>query len=164
VWLNDLPIAEAPEELKRIVLASHTHKDAGRIFLGPLMTAANASSITSTQVFKPIYLLILRLMREAERRDQRRAAGLFNVVALKRSGRNNALNYAAYAFRELVEKGAIEASGAAQLLVEACKANGYLAKDGEEAVRATIMSGLGLTDWPHEVAQDNPFTARERRV
>jgi hypothetical protein len=160
-WLNDLPIAEAPEELKRIVLASHSLRDAGRIFPGPLMTGPIASS---TKVSKPIYLLILRLMREAERRDQRRAAGLFNVVALKRSGRNNALNYAAWAFRELVEKGAIEASGACKLLVEACKANGYLAKDGAEAVRLTIMSGLGLTEWPEEVAQHNPFTAQERRV
>jgi Bifunctional DNA primase/polymerase, N-terminal len=164
LWLNDLPIAEAPEELKRIVLASHTLKDAGRNFPGPLMTGPNAKSITSTKVPKPIYLLILRLMRKAERRDQRRAAGLFNVVALKRSGRNNALNYAAWAFRELVENGAIEASGACKLLVEACKANGYLAKDGAEAVRLTIMSGLGVTEWPEEVAQHNPFTAQERRV
>jgi hypothetical protein len=69
---------------------------------------------------------------------------LFNVVASKRSGRNNALNYVAWAFREIVAEGAIEASGATSLLVEASKANGYLAKDGEEAVRATIMSGLGL--------------------
>jgi hypothetical protein len=145
--LNNLPIAEAPEELKRIVLASHTLKDAGRDFLGPQMTAADTSS---TKVPKPIYLLLLRLMPKAERRDQRRAAGLFNVVATKRSGRNNALNYAAWAFRELVEKGAIKSSGACKLLIEACKANGYLAKDGEEAVRATIMSGLGLKEWPTE--------------
>jgi len=54
-------------------------------------------------------------MPKAERRDQRRAAALFNVVALKRSGRNNALNYCAWALRELVEKGAIEASGACKL-------------------------------------------------
>ena len=160
-WLNDLPVAEAPEELKQIVLASHTLKDAGRDFLGPQMSAAGASS---TKVPKPIYFLILRLMPKAERRDQRRAAGLFNVVALKGSGRNNALNYAAWAFRELVEKGAIETSGACKLLVEACKANGYLAKDGEEAVRATIMSGLGLKERPEEVAKHNPFTAQERRV
>ncbi|MGB2649623.1 MAG: hypothetical protein WBC86_18790 [Pseudolabrys sp.] len=89
-------------------------------------------------------------MPKAERRDQRRAAALFNVVALKRSGRNNALNYCAWALRELVEKGAIEASGACKLLIKACKANSYLAKDGEEAVRATIMSGLGLKEWPTE--------------
>lgn len=71
---------------------------------------------------------------------------MFNMVALKRSGRNNALNYCAWALRELVEKGAIEASGACKLLIKACKANDYLAKDGEEAVRATIMSGLGLKE------------------
>lgn len=148
-WLNDLPIAEAPEELKRIVLAPHTHgtgtHGTGRTFLGPLMTETIASS---TKVPKPIYFLILRQMRMAHRRDQRRAASLFNVVASKRSGRNNALNYVAWAFRELIASGAIKASGAASLLVEACKANGYLAKDGEEAVRATIMSGLGLKEWP----------------
>ncbi len=146
-WLNDLPIAEAPDELKQLVRANHI-RDAGKDFLGPQMSAADLSSIT--KVPKPIYFLILRLMPKAERRDQRRAAGLFNVVALKRSGRNNALNYVAWAFRELVEKGAIEATGAALLLVEASKANGYLAKDGEEAVRATIMSGLGLKEWPTE--------------
>jgi hypothetical protein len=148
VWLNNLPITEAPEELKRLVLANHTHDGAQRVFPGPLMDGPIASSIT--KVPKPIYLLILRLMREAERRDQRRAIGLFNVVSSKRTGRNNALNYAAWAFRELVEKDAIEASGACKLLVEACKANGYLAKDGAEAVRLTIMSGLGLTEWPTE--------------
>jgi hypothetical protein len=147
VWLNDLPIADAPEELKRIVLATRTH-DGGhdgtqqRDLSGPLMSAAEANSIT--RVPKPIYLLILRSMPKAERRDQRRAIGLFNMVAGKRKGRNNALNYAAWAFRDL----AIEAEGACKVLVEASKANGYLAKDGEEAVRATIMSGLGLKEWP----------------
>jgi hypothetical protein len=146
-WLNNLPVAEAPEELKQLVLANHTHRDAGRNFLGPLMSEAIASS---SKVPKPIYFLILRLMPRASAREQRRAAGLFNVVAGKRSGRNNALNYVAWAFRELIAGNAIKASGAALLLVEACKANGYLAKDGEEAVRATIMSGLGLNEWPED--------------
>ena len=79
-WLNDLPVAEAPEELKQLVRANHI-RDAGKDFLGPQMSAAVASS---SKVPKPIYFLILRLMPKAERRDQRRAAGLFNVVALKR--------------------------------------------------------------------------------
>ncbi|MGB8056653.1 MAG: bifunctional DNA primase/polymerase [Pseudolabrys sp.] len=146
-WLNNLPVAEAPEELKQLVRTNHTHMDAGMDFLGPPMSEAIASS---SKVPKPIYFLILRLMPKAERRDQRTAAALFNMVALKRSGRNNALNYCAWALRELVEKGAIEASGACKLLIKACKANDYLAKDGEEAVRATIMSGLGLKEWPTE--------------
>jgi hypothetical protein len=72
------------------------------------------------------------------------------MVAAKRSGRNNALNYAAWAFRDL----AIEASGACKVLVEACKAKGYLVKDGEEAVRQTIMSGLGLKEWPEQGRKD----------
>jgi hypothetical protein len=145
-WLNDLPIAEAPEELKRIVLQRNGWPQQ-EDFPGPLMTAAAAAAISSTHVPKPIYLLILRSMPKAQRREHRRVAGLFNMVAGKRSGRNNALNYAAYAFRDL----AIEASGACRVLVEACRANGYLAKDGEEAVRQTIMSGLGLKEWPEEM-------------
>jgi hypothetical protein len=105
---------------------------------------------SSTKVPKPIYFLILRLMPRASAREQRRVAALFNVVASKRSGRNNALNYVAWAFREIVAGGGIKASGATSLLVEASKVNGYLAKDGEEAVRATIMSGLGVKEWPED--------------
>jgi hypothetical protein len=87
------------------------------------------------------------------------------VLLAKKQGRNDALYWASRScFRELIASGAIEASGACKLLVEACKANGYLKKDGEEAVRLTIMSGLGVTDWPEEAAQHNPFTAQERRV
>ena len=95
-WLNNLPVAEAPEELKQLVRTNHTHMDAGMDFLGPPMSEAIASS---SKVPKTIYFLILRLMPKAERRDQRRAAALFIVVALKRSGRNNTLNYCAWALR-----------------------------------------------------------------
>ncbi len=139
-WLNDLPIAEAPEELKRLVLAPRTQGQGNSS--GPLLAEA-ATEPTSVHVPKPIYSLILRLMPDAKHRDHRRAARLFNMVVAKRSGRNNALNYAAWVFRELVEKGAIDAAGVCELLEAACKANGYLAKDGEDAVRRTIMSGLG---------------------
>jgi hypothetical protein len=102
------------------------------------------------RVSQPVYMVILRLMplTHCSRRDQRRAAALFNVVAKKQEGRNDALNYAAWRFRELAEKEAISAAGACRLLWMASKANGYLAKDGAEAVRATIMSGLGLGEWP----------------
>ncbi|MGC1926321.1 MAG: hypothetical protein WA706_21250, partial [Pseudolabrys sp.] len=72
--MNNLPVAEAPEELKQLVRTNHTHMDAGMDFLGPPMSEAIASS---SKVPKPIYFLILRLMPKAERRDQRRAAALF---------------------------------------------------------------------------------------
>jgi hypothetical protein len=79
-------------------------------------------------------------------------------------GRNTGLYTSALGFKELIGRGSVSPAGACALLVEASKANGYLAKDGEEAVHTTIMSGLGLKEWPEEVAQHNPFTARERRV
>jgi len=61
--------------------------------------------------------------------------------------RNDALNWGAYRFGELIEEDAITAAGACQLLMMAAKANGYLAKDGQEAARLTIMSGLGTDEW-----------------
>lgn len=145
-WLNDAPIAEAPDWLRQLVLApaSQAHEGKGRNSSGPLVVGPNAETAVGAQVPKSIYSLILGLMRGATPREQRRARALYNVVAGKRCGRNDALNYAAYCFREL----SIPREGAAKLLVLAAKANGYLAKDGEEAVRATIMSGLGLKEWP----------------
>ena len=78
-WLNDLPIAEAPEELKRIVIGQ-SHQGCREGFPWP-SNVSRRRIPTSTKVPKPLYFLILRLMPKAERRDQRRAAGLFNVVA-----------------------------------------------------------------------------------
>ena len=73
------------------------------------------------------------------------------MLLAKKQGRNDALHWASRScFRELIASGAIKPSGACMLLIEASKANGYLAKDGEEAVRLTIMSGLGLKEWPVE--------------
>jgi hypothetical protein len=141
IWLNQGSIAEAPEELRRLLAQPNRHFTPlqQRVFPGPLMAEG--------RVPKPIYSKILRLTRGA-RSDQRRAIGLWSVVARTRTGRNAMLNWAAFVFRELVADGAIEASGACELLLLACEANGYLAKDGEEETRATIMSGLGLNEWP----------------
>ena len=151
-WVNAGAVAEAPEELKRLVLTRISPgDDTSPIFSsGPPMTAAADTNTGASRVPQPVYIMILRLMplTRCSRRDQRRAAALFNVVAKKQEGRNNALNYAAWRFRELVEKEAISGIGACKLLLMASKANGYLAKDGAEAVRATIMSGFGLGEWP----------------
>jgi hypothetical protein len=85
-------------------------------------------------------------MRHASRRQQRWARSLWKLVADKTEGRNDALNYAAHNFRSLISEGAINAAGVCQLLLSACEHNGYLAKDGEAAARATIMSGLGIKE------------------
>ena len=154
-WLNAGPIAEAPEWLKAFVLAP-SHMGEGRTSSGAQVTNRNGDlngeldRIGDTRVPRPVYLRLLRLMRGAEPRAQRRARALYNLLASKQRERNDALNFVAYQFRELIADGAIEAGGACELLVMASQANGYLAKDGEEAVRGTIMSGLGLKDWPEE--------------
>jgi hypothetical protein len=144
-WLNDCAIADAPVWLRELVLAAQCAKGNGSRGDGEDSSGPQvAGSGAGTEVPKLIYGLILRLMRGADARSQRRARALYNLVAGKIQGRNDALNFAAYCFRELP----IPREGAAELLMRASKANGYLAKDGEEAVRATIMSGLGLKDWP----------------
>lgn len=57
-------------------------------------------------------------------------------------GRNNALNDAAFALGTFVGAGALSASEAEARLFAAAVTNGYVAKDGEAAARATIASGL----------------------
>jgi hypothetical protein len=141
-WICEAEIAEAPDWLKAMVQAQpHTNTVEQRN--SPGLLVASAGSIP-----KPIYFLILRLMPNASRQHQRWARSLWKLVADKTEGRNEGLNYAAYNFRKLISVGAINASGACQLLLTACATNSYLAKDGEDAARATIMSGLGIREWP----------------
>src|SRR5262249_24805493 len=180
-WLNDAPIAEAPEWLVKLVLANPlTHTPTSHhTSVPPLANNASASQLlnlrsedvtkpapkpapepSSGSVPKAVYLQVLRLMRMASNYDQRRVIRVLSVLLNKTHGRNDALYWAGgQVFRELIASGAIKASGAALLLVEASKINGYLAKDGEEAVRATIMSGLGLKEWP---AIEEPRTPDRR--
>src|SRR5262249_8487087 len=100
---------------------------------------------TSGSVPKAVYLQILRLMRMASNQDQRRVIRTLSVLLHKRQGRNEALYLASrQCFREIIASGAIKTSGATTLLVEASKINGYLAKDGEEAIRVFALPLFGL--------------------
>jgi hypothetical protein len=58
------------------------------------------------------------------------------------SGRNNALNASAFSLGQLVASGELERSLVEHRLLEAAAANGLVAEDGIESVRATIRSGL----------------------
>jgi len=146
-WLNRADIAPAPEWLRKMVLSGAREGMEGGT-PGPLVVAAPADA--GFEVPKEIYHLILRMMREATPQQQRRARRIWNVVAAKREHRNDGLNWAAYRFRELVAEHAITAAGVCRLLVLVARANGYVAKDGAAATQATIMSGLGIRDWPTE--------------
>ena len=143
-WLNDADVVEAPDWLRELVLAPHnTNHDGCRgNSSGPLVANPNHSSIgpigPTGQVPRQVYLLIVRGMRGAEPRLQRRVKGLWANLAAKRQHRNDGLNYTAWQLREFVKSGDLEQEVAGQLLWLACEANGYLAKDGPDVVKAVI--------------------------
>jgi hypothetical protein len=157
-WLNDAPIAEAPDWLRAMVLAPTQHTNhaqwaEGGGTSGPLVTAPRLN--TQSQVPREIYLLILRGMRGAERSVQRRVRGLWANLAGKGSRRNDGLNYTAWQFSIFIECGDLNREVAAKLLWRACEANGYLAKDGAGVVREVITRVLDFEDW-------QPASARKR--
>jgi len=78
-------------------------------------------------------------------------------------GRNNALNDAAFALGTFVGAGALSESEAESRLFGAAMANGYVAKDGEHAARATIRSGLASgSASPREIPDAPPERNPER--
>jgi hypothetical protein len=142
IWLNDAPIAEAPDWLRQLVLAPTNHAEAGGTS-GPLMAARNINAqLRDVHVPREIYLLILRGMRGAEPTVQRRVRGLWANLAAKASRRNDGLNYTAWQYSVFVATGDLNREVAAKLLWRACEANGYLAKDGRDVVREVITRVL----------------------
>jgi hypothetical protein len=109
---------------------------------GPLVAPAIRRELP-----KALYVVVLRLVPGTGRK-QRRVRETLNVLVWKTTGRNDAMNWAAWRFREFVARGLISYSDASGLLEAASEVNGYTAKDGIEAARATIVSGLSssMTD------------------
>jgi Bifunctional DNA primase/polymerase, N-terminal len=179
-WLNSAEIAEAPEALKRLVLAEpkpqarytprtlewmaqrrnssapplgannglgakRDTRDILNTRIADVQKPPLAKSVEPAigEVPKAVYLRVLRLTPMLANHDQRRVIRALSVLINKRHGRNSALHWASCRLEELMDK-----SGACELLVEASKLNGYLDKDGEEAMQQTIMSGLKLKEWP----------------
>ena len=103
---------------------------------GPLVAPA-----TRRELPKALYREVLRLV-PGTGRNQRRVREVLNVLFWKTTGRNDALNWAAWRFRECVAEGLVSDADASRLLEAASELNGYTAKDGIRAVRATIASGL----------------------
>lgn len=143
-WLNDASIAQAPDWLRELVLAQPTHAE-GRNSSGPLV-ATLIGQTSDGKIPRQIYLLIIRGMRGAAPKLQRRVKGLWANLAAKRQHRNDGLNYTAWQFNEFVQSGDLDREIAAKLLWEACQANGYLAKDGPDVVKAVIHRVIGEED------------------
>jgi hypothetical protein len=150
-WVNHTEIAEAPEWLKALVLAPRDnllHADHARDFSGPLVSAraTQANSDLDRQVSRDIYLLIISGMRRATAKRQRRVRGLWANLAAKSQRRNDGLNYTAWEFSKFIERAELDREIAAQLLWLACKANGYIEKDGADVVKEVINRVLATPD------------------
>jgi hypothetical protein len=80
------------------------------------------------------------------------------LAALGPGDRNNALNNASLKLHQLVAAGLLTAEEVEARLIEAAKANGSFAEDGEKQVRATIRSGakLGLRQ-PRQIPPRDVF-------
>jgi hypothetical protein len=103
---------------------------------------------TDKEIPKPLYKELLRLMPLSDkvtRKDHRRVRGILWIVTSKRQGqhRNDALLNASSIFRELIYTDVVPRDAAEQLLFHAAELCGYVAKDGADAAKATIQSGLG---------------------
>jgi hypothetical protein len=149
-WLNDAPIAEAPDWLRAMVLAPTQHSNQAEAggTSGPLLSSRNINAqLHDLRVPREIYLLILRGMRGAEPYAQRRVRGLWANLAAKASRRNDGLNYTAWQFSIFIQCGDLDREAAAKLLWRACEANGYLAKDGRDVVKEVINRVLDFEEW-----------------
>src|SRR5262245_18312229 len=105
-------------------------------FNGPLVASAIRRELP-----KALYREVLRLV-PGTGRNQRRVRESLNVLVWKTTVRNDALNWAAWRFPEFVGQALVSDADASRLLQAASEFNGYSAKDGIRAVRATIASGL----------------------
>jgi hypothetical protein len=139
---------EWPQWLLATINESHEGAIKKRVEGSPSMTVGSSSlngplvaSATRRELPKPLYREVLRLLPRTGR-NQRRVRETLNVLVWKTTGRNDALNWAAWRFREFVAEGLISDADASRLLEAASELNGYTAKDGIRAVRATIASGL----------------------
>jgi len=136
------PIADWPEwllELARPRFATTATTSNEKRGNGPPM-----SGVIAGRIPKPLYFEVLRLVPLSDtvtRHHQRRVIGILSIVTRRGEYRNNALNVAAFCFRELIP-GVVTREAAESLLLGAAEASGYVAKDGVAAAIATIRSGL----------------------
>jgi hypothetical protein len=144
-WLNQAEIAEAPDWLKALVVApkpTHTQdRDHEGGSSGPQVHKADLQSQsrdTDRQVPRDIYFLILRGMPRAKAQTQRRVRELWKNLAEKTDHRNDGLNYTAWQFSQFIGAGDLNREIASKLLWLACKANGYLDKDGPDVIDEVI--------------------------
>jgi hypothetical protein len=121
-----------------------------------LAKATNNAKPTNNDIPKSLYFMLCRLV-PVTGRDQRRVrailcTGLYwqhvdmwGEVFVRCDGahRNDGLHWAT---RQLRSLGYVDRDAAVELLMEMVRLNGYLAKDGPDAVMRTIESGWATSD------------------
>jgi hypothetical protein len=150
-WIEE--IIRGKRSISQRAMEARGHTGKGFSLHATHVTSSMTSNVTSsTELPKAIYFKLCRLV-QVRRHDLRRVRGILltalnwqteanGEVFCQRDGahRNDGLHWATHRLREL---GFVDREAAVELLVGVAKANGYLAKDGEEAVLRTIGSG-----WP----------------
>jgi hypothetical protein len=141
-----LELLHEAEEARRSMAANH-------LMGGTLLTERVAKA--THELPKPLYFRMCQLMSGSRGLHQRRAKGLLSTLIEQRENRNHALNTLGFPFRELIEAGAISWDGAKELLIEAARLNGYIAKRGPAKAIRTIHSALGPPRTPgsHQIEE-----------
>ena len=86
-------------------------------------------------------------------------------LARTSAGRNEQLNRAAFVLGQFVGAGALDLRTVEHHLLQAAEANGYVAKDGMAAARATVRSGLDRgSRHPREIAHRGQYQTRQTRI
>jgi Bifunctional DNA primase/polymerase, N-terminal/Family of unknown function (DUF5906) len=125
-WVNDLPIADAPQWVIDRAIAAGKAASGG--------TGSVAPSIDPETIEAPF---------EPADHAQRVLSDQYKrVAAMSEGGRNDRLNKAAYQAGRYVGNGELPEQLAVDILFKACRTNGLLNDDGEEACLKTIASGL----------------------
>jgi hypothetical protein len=95
------------------------------------------------EVPKTLYFMAARVTSCPQ--HKRRVIGVLRPLVRLHEGRNQALfDKAVCLRRELIREGIITVEAAEDLLMEASRLNGFIARRGEEWAEKTILSGLGI--------------------
>lgn len=122
--LSDAGVAEWPEWL--LAKAMKPPGAGARVIEGTTAPHAPDGVVSRTLNSRKRFKSIIRLVENAQRGE-----------------RNDTLYWGACRFNEIIAEGLIRPKVASAVLESAARINGLVKDDGIEAVRATIMSGLG---------------------
>jgi hypothetical protein len=143
--LSEGPIAPWPVPMIELLHEAQQAKRAPALTLGGTQgPGAWKPSQDGWKLPEELYSKMTELVPVWKRpHDQRRVRGLLRTLVQVRESRNHALNTLGFPFRELIAAGAISWDAARELLIEAARLNGYIAKRGLAKAVRTIHSALG---------------------